>query len=93
MSEHETVLVGRKSAPRLEEKSFKQKGLRQALESEHERKSEKKSPQADFEYIPTHTVLSTLKARVVLSWLAGISELRRMMGLRLQSMKLGKGSS
>lgn len=85
--------MGRKSAPRLEEKSFKQKGLRQALESEHERKSEKKSPQADFEYIPTHAVLSTLKARAVLSWLAGISELRRMMGLRLQSMKLGKGSS
>lgn len=83
----------RKSASSLEEKSFKQEVFRQALGSEHEWKPEKKSAHMDYECIPTHTVLSSLKAEVVSRWLVGSSELRKLMGLRLQSMKLGRGSS
>lgn len=64
--EHETKLVGGRSVPRIGESLLSEMGLCRLLWSEHERKSEKESPQADFEYIPTHTGVSTLKAGVVL---------------------------
>lgn len=50
--------------------------------------------QAGFEGIPTAlTGASTLRAGMVLWRLPGISYLRRVMGVMVQSMKLGKGSS
>lgn len=59
MSEPETVLVEER-VPQVSY-SFKQEVFRQALESEHEWKPEEKSAHMDCEYIPTHTVLSTLR--------------------------------
>lgn len=61
MSEHEPELVGGRSVPRIGESLLNKRGLGSLLWSKHERES-----QADFEYIPTHSGVSTLKAGMVL---------------------------